>query len=314
MRSATLVSIALALAAAPAEATFPFHDSFYDCVPPNSQPWKCQQLNIFAPSSWKRDLDFEEEDFDLEKRTYDLVPKAAFAVSQVDKAENGQYRLTCNYEADQSSELNKYLFPHVKTLGIKNTGVADVNLIGNFKAQVSSCAKWSTTVLVKPSVQNGKCCLPHGFSIEFDFSASLNVDASYWSDVSTVFGNSCSYGFGAGNGLNKVDPTTVFNDVLHGFKKRDGNADKSPSKRTFGALGFLKGCATQKKDLLNFCWDCDCPGTSTSTTKSIPPASSTVKTSSTGSTVKTSSTVPTPPASSTVKTSSTGSTVKTSST
>lgn len=88
------------------------------------------------------------------------VPKAAFVVSNVDKVDDELYKITANFETDQSDLLGELLQNKVKKLSILGTGVEDAVLLIGGDKNVTSPTKWSADFLVKPDKILNTCCLP----------------------------------------------------------------------------------------------------------------------------------------------------------
>ncbi|KAI5906193.1 hypothetical protein K4G60_g5465, partial [Candida parapsilosis] len=270
MKLSTASLVSLAALVGSSEATWAlFEDLFKDCAPKHVKPI-CKIKDIFC------DTDDSNESSVSARDGGSVNFKAAFVVSGAERNDDGTYNVVANYEADQSDQLHQYFGGDIDSLSLTGTGCDDVHLYGKSASDsVENAFKWSTKFQCKPKIKNGKCCLPDGFSVGYDFSES----GSSWDALKSVFGSkSCSYGINTQwSFVKSFDPYALLNKELSLFKRDEvvEGVDGSTTfdKRTLGFLLDLLGkCTTKKKIIKQFCWDCECPSTSSSST--VPPSTS----------------------------------------
>lgn len=126
------------------------------------------------------DIEISARD-DNEKRTLGLFPKAILAISDVTKYANGFYEVMCNFQMDKYNEIiNLIPISMISSLTFTGTGTMDYPLIQGDDTNIENWAQWSTPIVVKPEIINGKCCLPRSLALNID----MNLDsASGWKEV-----------------------------------------------------------------------------------------------------------------------------------
>ncbi|ODV67355.1 hypothetical protein HYPBUDRAFT_167217 [Hyphopichia burtonii NRRL Y-1933] len=234
-----------------------------------------------------------EEEVIEERDLGSLVPAAALVVSDVLKVKDDVFNVVLNFEAEKADALSNIIKDKVQLLQIVNTGIDDgiITIIDKINSTiVDNPFSWAASILVKPSKKQGKCCLPDLLGIKIELIKDIKDDLL--NTILSVLESTIEYKLQTvENILNAFDPTQAISD----FTKRDAVFNNAPSnvvkvkrfQEILDIFNFLTSIATKDLNLANYCWDCDCGQSSSSSVAS----STTVSSSSTPSSVSVSTTV-----------------------
>lgn len=183
-------------------------------------------------------------------------PQADISVSQVTKYSSELYEVMLNFQMQlEATVIGIVPTEYVNTLTVTGTGTEDYPLIEGLKG-INNWCKWSTPVIVKPQVTNGKCCLPSGLAIDVNLKGS----SSAWGQVFPT-----QFSYKNENSANQCKTITSSSQLM---SKRDEIPDfltnaevgAHQDKRFAGfkRTGLLSSIATNNPNFNQYCWDCSC--------------------------------------------------------
>lgn len=230
----------------------------------------CTKLHILADlTHFFHYIHKREDDYSLEERNSGFrVPKAGFVITRVDKDRSGYYKVTCNYKADRCDELHRGIGHKVRYLRILGTGYRDIILGGRGYLGIKHFFNWGAQFLVRPVRIRGKCCLPHGLRIAYDF---YNDGSELSNLISTELGWSIYYSMQSpendGAGLQAIEqPDDLIGGILGQISKRDSEQPfgdfseyTDAEKRDINSLReLLRSTCYNRPQFIQYCWECGC--------------------------------------------------------
>lgn len=183
------------------------------------------------------------------------VPDAYFTVSDVVWVKDDLYKVTINFESIESAKLFNNFQDELKTLSISGVGIGSSEILmwdGSSDSKVDDFSKWSSTILVKAEKHDGMYCMPHDFTLNFDWNARpTSVLHSVWSDYfDTKYKYTLSQDFENLFNMNK-DKNSIDKRML----AYESPLYHSGTEFDISALSHWKASSNE---LPNFCWSSKC--------------------------------------------------------